>query len=99
MNLLPGEPYKKAKEKFRTLGLLAMTIEDHEAMGSTPDEYYKDKLVANPGKIMVELMNDQEVLEYLRRLLRKNPRSRNLILSVEYLRGIGRLPEEFVNFS
>ena len=114
MNLLPGEPFKKAREKYITLGSLAMTAEDHGVMGSTP----ADKLAANPGKTRAELMSDQEILEYLRKQKRSiegyptekckgnsviqsflTIRARNLKISVEYLRGIGRLPEEFVNFS
>ena len=50
-----------AEEKFRTKGSLAVTAEDHLAMGSTPPP----ELAANPGKAYVDLWSDEQIKRWL----------------------------------
>lgn len=98
--------YEKAKKKFRENGLLGVTAEDHESIGSTPDE----RLSNNPGKTLAELMSDEEIEIYLDRQIEslnelrslKNVPGRlitdmtaQLRAAVNHLNSIGRLPEKF----
>jgi hypothetical protein len=90
---------------------LAMTAEDHRAIGSTPFQILTD----NPGKTWAETMNDEELaLHVLKEVTSvtevyekaKNGDSREaqilkiirdgyLVPNIAYLRSIGRLPAEF----
>jgi len=55
------EEMERVGKKRDAWGPLSLTKEDHHGMGSTPS----DKLEENPGKAEVELMSDEEILEWL----------------------------------
>lgn len=92
--------------KIKPMCELSMTLEDHRDIGSTPPEY----LLNNPGKTKADLMDDQQILEFLgskKRLLtellykhdRKSLITYNLVAeelakSIQYLEEIGRLPKK-----
>jgi hypothetical protein len=96
--------YVEASNNWNTKGHLGVTAKDHEIIQSTPDQI----LVENSGKTLGELMSDEEIREYIIET-RKNilgneafPNMKeyneelkeNLKVTLEYLSGIGRLPEE-----
>lgn len=54
--------FNKAAEKFKALGSLGVTAQDHKGIGSTPPK----KLLENPGKTLGELMTDEEVIEWIK---------------------------------
>ncbi len=110
MHLRQGEAYNKALKKYQEVGLLGITAEDHQIMGSAPLE----KMAANPKKTMAELMDDEELLVFLRQQQEDiekysaeedqksraiqdflRIKKRNLEFSIKYLKEIGRLPKEF----
>lgn len=55
------EAFKKASEKFNTLGSLGVTAQDHKAIGSTPPP----ELLADSGITLGELMSDEEIAEWV----------------------------------
>lgn len=93
------------KNNWDKNGSLGVTVEDHILIGSTPE----DILVKNPGKTLGELMSDLEINEFIRGTLKNIEENKkyshlknfnmdlieNLILSVEYLKSIRRLPKDF----
>lgn len=105
------EEYKKAAEKFETLGSLGVTAEDHGIIGSTPPP----ELIQNPHKTKAELMTDEEILAWLRTqvgaldelsalerkkrspypTIRLSEAENRLARTIRYLRTINRLPKEF----
>jgi len=55
------EEFKKASERFETLGSLGVLPADHKAIGSTPPQ----RLLDNPGKTLGELMSDEEITYWI----------------------------------
>ena len=98
--------YLNAQKNWKEKGYLGVTSQDHEVIGSTPDEI----LLQNPGKTLGELMSDEEIREYIvgtRKNISENENGglahmkrynevllRNLDVTIEYLKFIGRLPED-----
>jgi len=100
--------YEKAAKKSKEQGFFSLTIEDHDALGSTPDE----ELKSNFGKSQYEIMSDEEIEEYLSEAIytitENNENLRNngyidqqkdfLRASIPFLKSVGRLPEKFKDF-
>ncbi len=96
--------YIEAQKNWKEKGYLGVTAKDHEAIQSTPDEV----LLQNPGKTLGEIMNDQEIREYIvgtRKNISENKEyshlkrynedlKQNLEVTIEYLKSIGRFPED-----
>lgn len=102
-----------AKTK-RSVSRLAMTAEDHLAIGSTPSKDLSD----NPGKKFHELLNDEALRNFIanevmtlavqhQRALSGDPREVKLLEvqlngffapNIAYLKEIGRIPEELRDF-
>ena len=114
--VLGEEKYNKweaANKKFKELGPLAVTAEDHLAAGSTPPP----ELESNPGKTLADLMTDTEIESWLlnheeaiKNLESNDDRPKELIAeqmlkqlqanygsSINYLKTINRLPKRFMN--
>ena len=108
------ETYEEVAEKFDTLGPLGVTAENHKIVGITPPQ----ELSKNPGKTLLGLWTDDQILRYLRdekKIIEQysgeghkedsaiqgllQDRRRLLGLSVNLLKRVGRLPEEFTDFS
>lgn len=51
------------KERFKTLGWLGLTAEDHVISGSNG---MPELLLKNPGKTLGELMSDEEILNWIK---------------------------------
>lgn len=77
---------------------IAMTLEDHQAIRSTPPKI----LVENPEVPHAELMSDAETLDYLEFVTDMCSHQfdfwiEELELTITCLRQLGRLPAEFSN--
>lgn len=77
---MDSEASEKLPNKAERKSPLAMTAEDHRAIGSTPPEI----LQKNLGKTMAELMTDEEILLFLEGL--KNRQQK-------ITEGLARLPK------
>ena len=55
------EEFKKASKRFKEMGPLGVLAEDWHKIGGTPPP----ELEANPGKTMLDLMSEQQVLDWL----------------------------------
>ena len=110
MDLQAQEAYKRAAKKFDRLGLLGVTAKDHKAIGSTPPEalsFHPGKTLSDlmtNKEIRRYLTKERSVIkkysakkyekdQALQNVLRNG--KRNLDLTIEYLRKIGRLPRQF----
>lgn len=106
-----AEATAMATRNLANAAFLRMNVYDHATLGSgVPEEFVKH----GDGAPCVDSMNDDEVLEYLVNLkevlVEKLPLPggleiianfkivRTLRLDIEYLRSIGRLPDEFKDF-
>lgn len=107
LNPSPGreKPIKKAG--------LEMTLADHLAIGSSPEDVHRE----NPGKTFAETMDDDALKDFIMRELNNVRYSHKLALegdpverkifkkqfelflapNIEYLRKIGRLPKELAD--
>lgn len=97
---------EQALKNWEEKGSLGVTAEDYELIGGTPD----DILIQNPGKTLGELMADSEIQEFIEETQKNiegnknHPHmnkfneelKKNLITTVKYLKGINRLPEDFI---
>ncbi|MGE5425724.1 MAG: hypothetical protein ACM3PZ_01490 [Bacillota bacterium] len=100
--------YERAAKKSKEGGFFALTLEDHLALGSTPD----DELENNPGKSQCEVMSLEEIEGYLNSAvdaIRENDEYLKyngyidqqkdfLRASIPFLTRVGRLPEKFRDF-
>jgi hypothetical protein len=100
-----SESWNQASKNFDEKGVLGVTAQDHEALGSTPDEM----LVANPGKTAAEIMTDEEILSWLnegKQFIKENENNENMKgyiddykkeipKTIKYLKSINRFPESF----
>lgn len=100
-----------AAEKFGEVGPLGVTEEDHRKLGSSPPP----ELADNPGKTMLDLMSEDELLEWLRtkKATLEEYRikdgdfaqsyyvslKRNVIATLTFLRKFERLPKEFEDYT
>ena len=103
------EEMEAAGEKFRLVGPLGVTAEDHRRLGSTPNS----ELAQNPGKRLIDLMDEARLLAWLRdqqssivefRAKAKESSfaasaaeifERDLVITIAFLRAEGRLPAAF----
>lgn len=97
---------EQAVKNWEEKGSLGVTAEDHELIGSTPDEI----LIQNPGKTLGELMSDDEIQEFIegtKKNIEDNKNhphmdafnedlKKNLITTIKYLKEINRLPKDFI---
>lgn len=100
------EDYKKAIEKKRTLGHFSMTMEDHLAIGSTP----QSDISWVPGKPAHELLSEERIQEFLdakiffmnNKKLIQNGFAQiskdEFLIDVPYLESVGKLPAKYKNF-
>ena len=108
----PNNPKGQSMESRQKAGL-AMTAEDHLAMGSTPLQV----LIDNPGKTWIETMSDAELREFIMKQVADTTEqyeraktgdkfesrvleiqlSNFLAPNIAYLREIGRLPTELAD--
>ncbi len=98
--------YDQAQKNWKEKGSLGVTAADHEALGGTPD----DILLEHPGKTLGEVMTNEEIETYIfqtRKNISENEGilkmsefnddlKRDLETSIQYLKDIGRLSEDFV---
>jgi hypothetical protein len=104
-NYFESEKYKQAQKNWKENGYLGVTSDDHLGIYSTPNE----KLQENPGKTLADLMSDQEILDYIsgtkKNILENEGMEKlkeyntslkeNLETTINYLKKIGRLPEDW----
>lgn len=101
-----NSPAKKL-DPFTLKGYLGVTAEDHESLGSTPEQ----RLIENPGKSLGEIMSDNEIVKNISEQLEFfkqqdiqeddreswldfiKQRKEDFITSMRYLKSINRLPE------
>lgn len=106
MGNMSMENPKNSDPKPPKKSLFEMTAEDHQAIGSTPPAV----LIENPGKRLLDVVSDQEILDHLRgeadgmAKLEKlgstqveNYKNR-LRETLRFLKLVGRLPKEFENY-
>ncbi len=105
--------HSRKVEKYKKMSTLEMTARDHKIIGSTPPSEMiaePDKTLAElmtDEEILAYLREEKEGLEdFSKDKYKKNSfvksslpgLKRDLKLSIEYLRKIGRLPKEFEDF-
>jgi hypothetical protein len=98
--------YEKVLQKFRASGFLSLTAQDHKDMGSTPSKELKE----NPDKAQYEIMSDEKITKLLddaiecmsdETLIKSGfakSQKNFFIVSLPYLKSVGRLPAKFENF-
>lgn len=111
MDLQAQEAYKRAAEKFDKLGSLGVTAEDHKAIGSTPPEALSSHpgktfsdLMTNK-EILHYLKEEKKIIRQYstEKKHEKDPAIRDFLwqrkrifnVTIEYLKGIDRLPRQF----
>ncbi len=98
--------FERASQKMNKTGWFSFTAQDHEDIGSTPD----DIMLEHPEKMQYELMSEKEIENILDNVdiakqdpqLVKNGYAQDLInaakVDIPFLESVGKLPEKYKNF-
>jgi len=103
------EKFNLASKKYKNLGWFSLSLEDHDDLGSTPD----DLMAQNPGKAQYELLSDDEIethlnntLEAIKEYTNETTNNKSFLqnlkedmkVDIPFLKSVNRLPDKFKNF-